>query len=384
MNMRDFIAEYESTRSGFILVAVESLITGIIAGISMESWGAGILAFFVTMFLFYVPVVGGTLMLVFSLMGSFIIGFLLAKITTPIASLIIGCIGFLILMSLHHAAIGIVSDLFGYSLLLFEILIISFFVYGKYRSIPFAVIAFIVLLIGMFLPYIRYIESIALAIFMGVIVYLAIESYMDNQTFSVIFSALISLISLVFFIIVNKLFGMEMHFSSKKEREEARQQTLDSIHIRSKVYERWPELEKVHYFYMHGVCEDESEQEEFEIDWTSYLKHMDGLQEFKDFNQWFDENKVYRYRNYNREFINYFENQRNKTQQDNKHESDGVPDYSGGESGWFKGVNDVDGLKKRYRDLLKIYHPDNNNGDTTITQKIQSEYELLLIENNWS
>ncbi len=43
----------------------------------------------------------------------------------------------------------------------------------------------------------------------------------------------------------------------------------------------------------------------------------------------------------------------------------------------FKGVKDESSLKKRYRDLLKIFHPDNLSGDTTIIQNINKEYEAL-------
>lgn len=44
---------------------------------------------------------------------------------------------------------------------------------------------------------------------------------------------------------------------------------------------------------------------------------------------------------------------------------------------FFKGVKSVDDLKKRYHDLLKIYHPDNNAGDIEVTVKIKEEYDLL-------
>lgn len=47
-------------------------------------------------------------------------------------------------------------------------------------------------------------------------------------------------------------------------------------------------------------------------------------------------------------------------------------------SNFFKGVTNNEQLKKRYKDLLKIYHPDNQAGDTTISQEIQDEYEQLL------
>ena len=44
---------------------------------------------------------------------------------------------------------------------------------------------------------------------------------------------------------------------------------------------------------------------------------------------------------------------------------------------FFRGVNNPVALKKRYKELIKIYHPDNVNGDTDILQKINEEYEEL-------
>lgn len=44
---------------------------------------------------------------------------------------------------------------------------------------------------------------------------------------------------------------------------------------------------------------------------------------------------------------------------------------------FFKGVQDNVSLKKRYKALLKIYHPDNLNGDKEILQAISAEYESL-------
>lgn len=43
----------------------------------------------------------------------------------------------------------------------------------------------------------------------------------------------------------------------------------------------------------------------------------------------------------------------------------------------FAGCNDKESLRKRYRELMKIYHPDNFNGDNEMCQKIQSIYEKL-------
>jgi len=47
---------------------------------------------------------------------------------------------------------------------------------------------------------------------------------------------------------------------------------------------------------------------------------------------------------------------------------------------FFKGVNNPLALRKRYRDLLKIFHPDNNCGDEAIVKAINEEFERLKKE----
>ncbi|MDD3367522.1 MAG: hypothetical protein PHP50_01360 [Lachnospiraceae bacterium] len=44
----------------------------------------------------------------------------------------------------------------------------------------------------------------------------------------------------------------------------------------------------------------------------------------------------------------------------------------------FYGVRSPLALKKRYKDLIKIFHPDNMAGDTELIQMINVEYEKLL------
>lgn len=43
----------------------------------------------------------------------------------------------------------------------------------------------------------------------------------------------------------------------------------------------------------------------------------------------------------------------------------------------FAGCNDIESIRKRYRELMKIFHPDNSNGDNEMCQEIQSSYEQL-------
>lgn len=40
----------------------------------------------------------------------------------------------------------------------------------------------------------------------------------------------------------------------------------------------------------------------------------------------------------------------------------------------FRGCNDAKSNQKRYRELLKIFHPDNNDGDLELVQWINEEY----------
>lgn len=46
---------------------------------------------------------------------------------------------------------------------------------------------------------------------------------------------------------------------------------------------------------------------------------------------------------------------------------------------WFIGIETVDGLRQRYKELLKKHHPD-NGGDVHTMQKINAEYDILLVK----
>ena len=45
---------------------------------------------------------------------------------------------------------------------------------------------------------------------------------------------------------------------------------------------------------------------------------------------------------------------------------------------YFAGVKTVEELRKKYRELLKKYHPDNENGRVEVTQEINVEYDLVI------
>ncbi len=56
--------------------------------------------------------------------------------------------------------------------------------------------------------------------------------------------------------------------------------------------------------------------------------------------------------------------------------SSGQPVYSQ-DIFFFKGANHPLAIKKRYKELIKIYHPDNTDGDKNILQRINMEYDRL-------
>ena len=49
-------------------------------------------------------------------------------------------------------------------------------------------------------------------------------------------------------------------------------------------------------------------------------------------------------------------------------------------STFFRGISNILALKKRYKDLIKIYHPDNQGGDTVTIQEINTQYRKLQQE----
>ena len=55
-----------------------------------------------------------------------------------------------------------------------------------------------------------------------------------------------------------------------------------------------------------------------------------------------------------------------------------VPPNSSDDDMFFKGCRTREDIDKRYKQLIKIYHPDNNTGDNEITLKIKKNYEELM------
>lgn len=77
-----------------------------------------------------------------------------------------------------------------------------------------------------------------------------------------------------------------------------------------------------------------------------------------------------------------FEKERLRFEAEKERDLDVMGQACGSESTllFFKGVRNQMTLKKRYKDLIKIFHPDNLCGDTDTIQLINREYERLREE----
>ena len=73
-----------------------------------------------------------------------------------------------------------------------------------------------------------------------------------------------------------------------------------------------------------------------------------------------------------------FEKEKKQFYYNNAPGEDSASSYSSEFKGsLFAGVNNMLALKKRYRDLLKIFHPDNHCGDNEMVAAINREYDRL-------
>lgn len=67
---------------------------------------------------------------------------------------------------------------------------------------------------------------------------------------------------------------------------------------------------------------------------------------------------------------------RRKREEDGHREyPDSLKDFRG--PGFFGGVTEYASLKKRYKELMKIFHPDNKSGDSFTVACINREFEIL-------
>ena len=205
--------------------------------------------------------------------------------------------------------------------------------------------------------------------------------------------AIISALAVMLFTGVHHVFayrkldyiGMRQQLKADKIHSDA---LIAFNQLKEKIYAQHPDLDELYYYFKVGVCQNEEEQISFDADWTTYIYYLDK-NNFCSFNDYFEKMQLYKFSTYNRDFAAEWKKHHEKDYESNKnfeHENTDSFNQSSSSSSssssdkkivYFNGVSDKASLKKRYHELLKIYHPDNQNGDTETLRYIQEEYEYL-------
>lgn len=376
----DAISAYDFADASLGFVSIECLIISLIVGFSKMDAGWGIAAFIIAIVLYMIPIVGGVLSIALSLIETFFVLGILTLISTPTISCFLTIFSFFVLVSIHRH-FGVISDdgIFGYSLLISEALIISWLIWYGTKLIPLACISFIILMIIMFIPVVRVIELIALSLATSVVVFMFAQDAAIKTQYCII-AALIVLAYTGYnhAAAYSKIDYVEM--KNAKKRQKLQQEVFVNYELmKEKLYNQYPEIGKQYHYYKVSVCKNEEEREEFELDWKKYLYYLDKSETFCTFNYFFEEKGLYKSSSYNKDFANEWKQRQSQSEQNNsQQQQEKVKQNDAAQTlMYFAGINDVEALKKRYHDLLKIYHPDNQNGEVGTMQQIQQEYEYL-------
>ena len=365
---------YERKNSIMILMTIEALLIAFVIGILKDSFLLGIMTLVGVGILYGIPIIGQAL----GCMSSFIEAYVVFELIKNIKfikiseAVIISTIIFLVLIYLHNRTIEMEDLRFvGFGWLLFEAVTVSIFFYDYVKDSFLLSLAVLFLLIILAItPFVRVIEFIGLSAFAGYFAYSLFFSLVEKK-YALISGTIIFIYSVVMYVYVYK----SLDYIGMKKRSEQRKKDIEHYAeysaIKKSIYDKFPEAEKEYYYFYTSVCVNEAERNEFDTDWEDYIFYL-NKNNYVQFNVFFESRKLYRYRFYNRD---YAKNHNNTENQGNTAES--FDENFNKNLVYFKGVNSSEGLKKRYRELLKIYHTDNPYGDNEVCQIIQKEYEYL-------
>lgn len=375
-SIRDFILDYNHIDRSIGYVCIETVLVAFLIGSVKENIGWGVGSFIIMMFLYGIPLIGGIFTFVFSLVEAIMIGAILSLLGASLGWVyFIGAVAFVVLTNMHKTFGGLDNPaLLGYSLIIFYDLLLSGIIYLEFQKVSFAIVTFIVVLVVAFIPGVRILELIALCGSVSLFAYgascdsLGVWKAVMFAVFVFVYSG-----SLFFYAYMGVNYvGMA---KSKKQRKMQEENFNRDYQIKLELYNRYPELEKNYYYFYNQVCKSELDKVKFDIDWSKYLEYLYETSNIISFNKYFEQEKLYRTSKYNSDFARQHakwsgENSKQETKEEVK--------FEGQNSNYFAGINDLESLKKRYHALLKIYHPDNQNGDVSISKQIQAEYEQLL------
>lgn len=284
--MKNLMRSYNLENDGIVFVFIESAITSLFVGLATNRWW-GLGTFIAIMVLYGFPVFAGVFSLIFSFVETIIIFYFLGKLNSAAATWIISFFSFAAITYIHRLRGNIDKVSFGYSLTIFEALVISGIIYIIYQR-PFISIAlFAALLIVSFIPIIRVIEAVALTAGTSFLI-----GALASESLTMPYAVLVGILVLIYmgFFYVYTYFGTD-----RKNHKQTEQIQEDS----SSIYEKYPELEleKTHYYYITEVYHTDIERINFENSWINYLIYLNSSSEKITFNQYMEE-KLHRAGNY--------------------------------------------------------------------------------------
>ncbi len=355
---------------------VESILLSVALGFHLENifWGLGVC--FLLIILEGVPLISVT----YSLLFSFIEAALIFKVALHYLSVDVSCLiallFFFVLVSIHKTVGKINCAAFGFAMILFEEILIIGLLYLGNNQIH---VSYILILAGIFflmcISFCRIAATFLFTITTAGFIYIYGQQFLSPP-----YIISISLLTLCYSGTVylwaflgNDYIGL---YRRKKFHKMLKAKEKEMPEIQRRMYEKYPVLAGQYQYYQTSVCNDSEERLAFDTDWKHYLIYLDSSSRSITFNQFFEREKLYQIRRYkqNPYRTNPYHTSRYDHQKTGK---SNFPDKKNGTS-YFAGVNDIKSLKKRYHDLLKIYHPDNQNGDTTVSKQIQEEYDILF------
>lgn len=362
------------------LVGIEAIFTGIIVGILKDSWLWGIGAWLLLQGIYFVPYIGSSVTIFTSVIEAIVTYEILASldVSSETGRFFISLISFIILVFIHRQFAQTYGDMdddsqMGYGWLIFESIITAAFIHYYLDSTTWAIIIFILLLVLSFVPRVRVIEYIALSVWAGLFVYGEFNNIVANK-YAIIGAICISIFSGIMYMLAFEKLDYKGYKKAKEERKNLEEELVNNEILKVKMYQKYPALEKEYYYFYTIVCKNENEKAEFFDDWMRYLEYLDETDSWISFNDFFDIKKIYRYHFYNRDFA-----QKNQSaEQEYKNEFNNKESENEIEIVYFKGINSSDGLRKRYKELMKMYHPDNQYGDNDVCIIVQREYEYLI------
>lgn len=354
---------------------LESILFSLLIGLYFKNVFLGFATCFILIILEGIPLISVVYPFLFSFMESVLIFKITINYLPMNQGSLIALISFFILVEIHKTTGKINCTALGYGLILFEEILIAGLLYSLNHKIE---LSSILILTGIFfltcISFCRMVAIVLLTISTSLLIFQYAKTFLNNQN-TILFLILTLSYSITVYLwayLGNDYIGF---YRQKKFEKILKEKENEFPDIKSRVYEKYPVLAGQYQYYQTSVCTNSEERREFDIDWKHYLIYLDSASRNITFNRFFEKQKLYQIRKYKQN--PYRVNPYHTAKRSNRNSN---PDFQAGiknDTSYFAGVTDRKSLKKRYRDLQKIYHPDNQNGDSAVSKQIKEEYEAL-------